>query len=110
MTVAYSLYFWRSAVASNGGDASPESTYAALRAGDWHCVDAAPELLEFRRDLIASDPHWMDAEFLPRPDSGVPQNRYLALQLSTAPDSEALRDLRYVALRNRLTMFDPQRG
>jgi hypothetical protein len=102
--VAYSLYFWRSAAVP----ASDEATYAALCDGDWMRVVAAPEVLEFRRDLIASDPHWMDAAFLPRSGAGVPQDRYLALVLSQAPSEEALRDLRYVALRNRLTMFDPQ--
>lgn len=103
--MVYSLYFW-SAAAANGR--TDEQVYAALRGGDWQCVAAAPDILDFRRDLISSDPHWVQTSLLPHPGSGLPQDRFLEVLLSDVPAEDALRDLRYVALRNRLTMFDPQ--
>lgn len=103
--MAYPLYFW-SAAAANGR--TDEQVYATLRDGDWMCVAAAAEILDFRRDLISSDPHWMRASLLPHPGSGLPQDRFLVVLLPDIPAEDALRDLRYVALRNRLTMFDPQ--
>jgi hypothetical protein len=103
--VAYPLYFWSTVGATGRTD---EQIYAALRDGDWECVAAAAGILDFRRDLISSDPHWMRASLLPHPDSGLPQDRFLVVLLPDIPTEDALRDLRYVGLRNRLTMFDPQ--
>ena len=45
---------------------------------------------------------------LPRPGQGQSIDRYLALVFAEPPSAEELRDLRYVAARNRLTMHDPQ--
>jgi hypothetical protein len=47
---------------------------------------------------------------LPGPGSRQPVDRYLAVVFNAAPGAEELRDLRYVAARNRLTMYDPQSG
>jgi hypothetical protein len=82
---------------------------AELRAGRWQCVPPAAGVAELRRDVVASDPDWPAMTLHPRPGSGVPTDRYLGLVFGEVPSADELRDLRYVAARNRLTMFDPQR-
>ncbi len=62
-----------------------------------------PLLLEFRRDVIASDPDWTRMRLLPRPDDPAVE-RYLAIEFDEAPPAEQVRDLAYVAARNRLNM------
>ena len=54
----------------------------------------------------ASDPDWTAMRLLPRPGRLI--DRYLAVVFTEPPSAEELRDLRYVAARNRLTMYDPQ--
>lgn len=81
-----------------------------LRHGDADDVPAAAGVAEFRRDLLASDPDWTAMRLLPRPGQGQPLDRYLAVVFAEPPSAEELRDLRYVAARNRLTMYDPQHG
>ncbi len=102
--VAYWLLFW--------GVAATASTDAqvgtALQGGDWHCVEPAEEVLSFRRDVIASDPDWRQMTLLPPPGSAQPPDRYVAVVFQQTPPDEQVRDLRYVAARNRLKMFDPQ--
>ncbi|MEO6701233.1 MAG: hypothetical protein ABI140_20560 [Jatrophihabitantaceae bacterium] len=102
----YWLLFWRPGV----GELTDAQVAGRLRAGDWQCVPASDEVGAFRRDLIASDPEWPGMALLPRSGSGQPQDRYLAVVFGSAPAAEQVRDLRYVAARNRLRMFDPQAG
>lgn len=61
------------------------------------------DVLEFRRDVIASDPDWTRMRLLPRPDA-PDADRYLVLEFDDPPPAEQVRDLRYVAARNRLSM------
>ena len=96
--------FWRAAATT----LTDAQVGAALRRGAWHCVEAAEEVLDFRRDVIACDPDWTRMTLLPRPGSAQPQDRYLAVVFPQPPPAAQLRDLRYVAARNRLSMFDPQ--
>jgi hypothetical protein len=100
--VDYWLLFWHDA----DGDLSDEQVAARLRRGDWTCTRASDRLLEFRRDLIASDPDWATLRLLPHPGSAEPADRYLALLFAAPPAPDELRDLRYVAARNRLKMVD----
>jgi hypothetical protein len=105
--VEYWLLFWESA-----GSALPDRDDAGiaerLRRGDAEDLRPAAGVAEFRRDLLASDPDWAAMRLLPRPGSGQPLDRYLAVVFSELPSAEELRDLRYVAARNRLTTYDPQ--
>ncbi len=66
-------------------------------------LPACVEVLEFRRDLIASDPDWTRMRLLPRPDE-ADVDRYLSLEFDEPPPADQVRDLRYVAARNRLVM------
>jgi hypothetical protein len=66
-------------------------------------LSACPEVLEFRRDVIASDPDWTRMRLLPRPDD-ADAGRYLVLEFDQVPPADQVRDLRYVAARNRLVM------
>ncbi|HJQ00377.1 MAG TPA: hypothetical protein VJ851_02150 [Jatrophihabitans sp.] len=100
----YWLLFWG---ATDGGFEDAEVA-DRLRHGQWNCAAACPDVAEFRRDLLASDPDWTAMRLLPRPGSGQPADRYLAVVFVTAPDADEVRDLRYLAARNRLRMFDPQ--
>lgn len=102
--VEYWLLFWGSA--PTGRDDA--ETAKRLRAGAAEDVPPAAGVAEFRRDLLASDPDWPSMRLLPRPGQGQPLDRYLAVVFSEPPGAEQLRDLRYVAARNRLTMYDPQ--
>lgn len=100
----YWLLFWGAAA-----EELPDVQLAArLRAGDWQCVRACPGVADFRRDLLASDPDWTAMSLLPRPPE--PADRYLAVVFREPPAADEIRDLRYVAARNRLRMFDPQAG
>lgn len=101
----YWLLFWAAAA---DVDATDAEVAARLRRGEWECVRASPALAEFRRDLLASDPDWTAMTLQPRPGSGQPADRYLALGFTTPPTEDEVRDLRYVAARNRLRMFDPR--
>jgi hypothetical protein len=93
--------FWQTTI-----DALSDAEVAArLRHGDWSCVAPSDRLGEFRRDVIASDPDWTRLRLLPHPGSAEPADRYLALVFATSPPAEQVRDLRYVAARNALTMF-----
>jgi hypothetical protein len=105
--VDYWLLFW-GAAAGEFTDATDAVIAARLRRGEWQCVQACPEIGGFRRDLLASDPDWTTMSLLPRPGSGQPADRYLAVVFPAAPTEDEVRDLRYVAARNRLRMFDPQ--
>ena len=98
----YWLLFW----SDPAGELADPEIAARLQAGDWRCVPACPGVAEFRRDLLASDPDWTAMSLLPRPPE--PADRYLAVVFRTPPPAEEIRDLRYVAARNRLRMFDPQ--
>ena len=101
----YWLYFWAA------GQPDPAAEIAArLPGGDWQCLPACAGVPDFRRDLIASDPDWTALRLLPRPGSGEPADRYLALAFDGPPAADRLRDLRYVAARNQLTMYDAQAG
>jgi hypothetical protein len=100
--VDYWLLFWGSAA----GELTDAQVAERLRQGDWRSVQACPEVADFRRDLLASDPDWTTMRLLPRP--GGPADRYLAVVFPAPPGAEEIRDLRYVAARNRLRMFDPQ--
>ena len=104
----YWLLFWGDAALwGDAADQAPDALIAErLRLGDWQCVQPCPGVAEFRRDLLASDPDWTTMSLLPRP--GGPVDRYLALVFATPPAADEVRDLRYVAARNRLRMFDPQ--
>lgn len=101
----YWLLFWDTAADPVATDAE---VAARLRLGEWQCVRPSPGIAEFQRDLLASDPDWTIMRLLPRPDSGQPADRYLAVLFSTPPSEDEVRDLRYVAARNRLRTFDPQ--
>jgi hypothetical protein len=103
--VDYWLLFWGAAA---DVDATDAEVAAQLRLGNWQCVRADPGVSEFRRDLLASDPDWTAMSLLPRPGSGQPADRYLAVVFATPPTPDEVRDLRYVAARNRLRTFDPQ--
>jgi hypothetical protein len=103
--VDYWLLFW-GAAAEEFAEASDAQIAAQLRAGDWQCVRACPGVADFRRDLLASDPDWTAMSLLPRPPE--PADRYLAVVFREPPAADEIRDLRYVAARNRLRMFDPQ--
>ncbi|MFL6163307.1 MAG: hypothetical protein ACJ74U_13890 [Jatrophihabitantaceae bacterium] len=103
----YWLLFW-GAAAGKFADASDAWIAARLRSGQWQCVQACPGVAGFRRDLLASDPDWTAMRLLPRP--GGETDRYLAVVFTTQPSEDEVRDLRYVAARNRLRMFDPQTG
>lgn len=98
----YWLLFWQDA----DGGLGDEQVAARLRRGDWSCVRPTEQLPEFRRDLVASDPDWTALRLLPGAGSGEPADRYLALLFGAPPAPDRLRDLRYVAARNRLRMFD----
>ena len=98
------MLFWGAAA----GELTDAQVAARLRLGDWQCVRACPGVADFRRDLLASDPDWTAMRLLPRP--GGPSDRYLALVFTAPPGADEIRDLRYVAARNRLRMFDPQSG
>ncbi len=104
--MAYSIYVWGQTAARTGQ--GENEVCADLRRGDWSCLDAAPGVPDFRRDLVCSEPQWSLAVLLPRPEPGTPADRYLQLELPDVPTPDALRELRYLAGRNRLTMFDPQ--
>lgn len=94
------LLFFSAAVA--GPAASDLAAVAErLRGGDWTGVPACVEVLEFRRDVIASDPTWTSMTLLPRPGMAG-ADRFLALVFQAAPPPEQVRDLRYLAARNRL--------
>lgn len=103
----YWLLFWGAAT-GEFADASDAEVAARLRLGDWQCVQACSGVADFRRDLLASDPDWTAMSLLPRPPG--PADRYLAVVFAAPPAAEEIRDLRYVAARNRLRMFDPQDG
>ncbi len=100
----YWLLFWG---ATAGGFTDAEVA-ERLRLGDGECVEPCAGVADFRRDLLASDPDWTAMRLLPRP--GGPDDRYLAVVFSAQPSADEIRDLRYVAARNRLRMFDPQAG
>ena len=100
----YWLLFW----GATAGGLADAQVAERLRLGDWQCVQPCPGVADFRRDLLASDPDWTAMRLLPRP--GGPVDRYLALVFTATPSAEEIRDLRYVAARNRLRMFDPQAG
>jgi hypothetical protein len=102
--VDYWLLFWGVAA----GEFTDAEIAAQLRRGEWQCVQPCPEVADFRRDLLASDPDWTAMRLLPRP--GGQADRYLAAVFRSPPSAEEIRDLRYVAARNRLRMFDPQAG
>jgi len=105
--VDYWLLFWGAAAGELAG--APDAEVAArLRAGDWQCVLPCPGVAAFRRDLLASDPDWTAMSLLPRPSG--PADRYLAVVFQAPPGADEIRDLRYVAARNRLRTFDPQAG
>lgn len=100
------LLFWQATI----GAPSDAEVAARLRHGDWSCVVPSDRLGEFRRDVIASDPDWTQLRLLPHPGSAEPADRYLALVFAGAPAAEQVRDLRYVAARNGLTMFQSEHG
>ena len=106
----YWLLFW----GTTAGEFTDAHIAERLRHGDWRCVRACPGVADFRRDLLASDPDWTAMRLLPRPgadqpeQSAQPADRYLAVVFTAPPAEDELRDLRYVAARNRLRMFDPQ--
>ncbi len=100
----YWLLFWGSATAGRDDAEIAER----LRHGDAEDVAPAAGVAGFRRDLLASDPDWTAMRLLPRPGQGQSLDRYLALVFTEPPSADELRDLRYVAARNRLTMYDPQ--
>jgi len=102
--VEYWLLFWGSTLT----DREDAQIAERLRHGDAEDLSACPGVAEFRRDLLASDPDWTAMRLLPRPGQLI--DRYLALVFTEPPGAEELRDLRYVAARNRLTMHDPQTG
>ena len=104
--MAYWLLFW----GAGPTELTDPQIGARLRQADWACVTASEQVLEFRRDLIASDPDWTRMTLLPHPGSDQPADRYLAVVFETSPPADQVRDLRYVAARNRLRMFDPQAG
>jgi hypothetical protein len=104
--VEYWLLFWSSAPT----DRDDAEIAERLRHGDAEDVPPAAGVAEFRRDLLASDPDWTTMRLLPRPGVGQPLDRYLAVVFTEPPGADELRDLRYVAARNRLTMYDPQAG
>ena len=107
--MGYRVWFWRpAAVAPGAAGLSDEQVAGALGMRDWRCVAPAAELADFRRDVLASDPDWRRMSLLPRPGSPEPADRYLALDFSRRPGADQLRDLRYIAARNRLRMYDPQ--
>lgn len=101
----YWLLFWGEPAAGSGDEAQIAER---LRSDDWQCVLPCPGVAGFRRDLLASDPDWTTMRLLPRPSG--PADRYLAVVFDAAPAEDEIRDLRYVAARNRLRMFDPQAG
>jgi hypothetical protein len=103
--VGYWLLFWGTAA---DVDATDAQIAARLRLGEWQCVQTCPGVSDFRRDLLASDPDWTAMRLLPRPGGEQPADRYLAVVFPTPPTEDEVRDLRYVAARNRLRMFDPQ--
>jgi hypothetical protein len=103
--VDYWLLFW-GAAAGEFADAPDARIAARLRAGDWQCVLPCPGVADFRRDLLASDPDWTATSLLPR--LPAPADRYLAVVFRAPPAPDEIRDLRYVAARNRLRMFDLQ--
>jgi hypothetical protein len=105
--VDYWLLFWGAAA---DVDATDAEVAARLRQGEWQCVQPGPGVAGFRRDLLASDPDWAAMSLLPRPGGDQPADRYLALLFKTPPSQDEVRDLRYVAARNRLRTFDPQAG
>jgi hypothetical protein len=105
--VEYWLLFWGSP-GSGPTDRDDAEIAERLRHGDAEDVPPAAGVAEFRRDLLASDPDWTAMRLLPRPGQGQSIDRYLALVFAEPPNAEELRDLRYVAARNRLTMHDPQ--
>lgn len=105
----YWLLFWEP-TGSAPTDRDDAGTAGRLRRGDAEGLQPAAGVAEFRRDLLASDPDWTAMRLLPRPGSGQSLDRYLAVVFTEPPGAEELRDLRYVAARNRLTMYDPQRG
>ena len=98
----YWLLFWGSA----STDRDDAEIAERLRGGDAGDLLDCPGVAEFRRDLLASDPDWTAMRLLPRPGRLI--DRYLAVVFTEPPAAEQLRDLRYVAARNRLTMYDPQ--
>ncbi len=102
----YWLLFWQ----GTDGALSDEQVAVRLRRGEWACAQASDQVLGFRRDLIASDPDWTTLRLLPRPGSDQPADRYLALLFDAPPALDQLRDLRYVAARNRLKMFEARPG
>ena len=102
----YWLLFWSSALT----DRDDAEIAGRLRHGEVEDVAPAAGVAEFRRDLLASDPDWTTMRLLPRPGAGQPLDRYLAVVFTEPPGADELRDLRYVAARNRLTMYDPQAG
>jgi hypothetical protein len=108
--VEYWLLFWGSAGSADSAPTDRDEAEIAerLRHGDAEDVLACPGVAEFRRDLLASDPDWTAMRLLPRPGQLI--DRYLALVFTEQPAADELRDLRYVAARNRLTMYDPQVG
>jgi hypothetical protein len=109
--VAYWLYFWSVTVggepADPGAVRSGAEVVAALQEGHVEVLAASENVLHFRRDLIASDPSWTGMILRPRPGAAESQDRYLALGLADVPADDQLRDLRYLAARNRLHMYDP---
>jgi hypothetical protein len=105
--VEYWLLFWGSP-GSGPADQDDAELAERLRHGDAEDVPPAAGVAEFRRDLLASDPDWTAMRLLPRPGQGQSTDRYLALVFAEPPSAEELRDLRYVAARNRLIMYDPQ--
>jgi len=102
--VEYWLLFWGSTLT----DREDAQIAERLRHGDAEDLVACPGVAEFRRDLLASDPDWTAMRLLPHPGSGQPADRYLAVVFATPPSADEVRDLRYLAARNRLRMFDPQ--
>ena len=100
----YWLLFWGATV----GRLTDAEVAERLRHGQWRCATPCPDIAEFRRDLLASDPDWTAMRLLPRPGSEQPADRYLAVVFATPPGEDEVRDLRYLAARNRLRTFDPQ--
>ncbi|HEX2902153.1 MAG TPA: hypothetical protein VHO01_01740 [Jatrophihabitans sp.] len=87
--------------AADAGDAVAQ----ALAHLDGEPLPACPQLLEFRRDLIASDPQWPAMTMLPRPGS-PDTDRLLVLAFAGPPPAEQLRDLHYLAARHRLQLVE----
>ena len=99
------LCFWKSPPPETAADGY--QLYSAMADGNWQLAEAAPEVLAFRRALIAAHPTWVDAAIEPlETDEG--HDRYVLLRLPPNIPQSTVDEIKSLAEDHWLVTFDPR--